>query len=228
MIIGRQVPTSHGKIIDLLAVDGDGVLHAIELKRDRTPREATAQALDYGSWAQTLAHEDVLDLFAQYRPRARPSSNGCAAASIWPATPVIRRGWGAHVGFSCAIRRQSSPCDRRRAAPAGRQKAQIDRVIGSAVSSASCRQAQNLRRSSSNCIMRRSRPRRLSTAARRSEEPEVQLEARGVNEGSRAEAVDDRGQHVVVLYGPEAGRKDVAADGGQVCDLADGVRPVER
>jgi hypothetical protein len=49
-------------------VDGDGVLHAIELRRDRTPREATAQALDYGSWAQTLAHEDVLDLFGQYRP----------------------------------------------------------------------------------------------------------------------------------------------------------------
>ncbi|MEV4347753.1 endonuclease NucS domain-containing protein [Actinoplanes sp. NPDC049596] len=68
MIIGRQVTTSHGKIVDLLAVDGDGVLHAIELKRDRTPREATAQALDYGSWARTLAHEDVLDLFAQYRP----------------------------------------------------------------------------------------------------------------------------------------------------------------
>ena len=68
MIIGRQVPTSHGKIVDLLAVDGDGVLHAIELKRDRTPREATAQALDYGSWAQTLAHEDILDLFLQYRP----------------------------------------------------------------------------------------------------------------------------------------------------------------
>lgn len=68
MIIGRQVPTAHGKIVDLLAVDGDGVLHAIELKRDKTPREATAQALDYGSWAQTLAHEDVLDLFLQYRP----------------------------------------------------------------------------------------------------------------------------------------------------------------
>ncbi|MFC7535556.1 hypothetical protein ACFQV6_43465 [Actinoplanes sp. GCM10030250] len=68
LIIGRQVPTKHGKILDLLAVDGDGVLHAIELKRDRTPREATAQALDYGSWVQTLTHEDVLDLFGQYRP----------------------------------------------------------------------------------------------------------------------------------------------------------------
>ncbi|WP_127550624.1 endonuclease NucS domain-containing protein [Actinoplanes sp. OR16] len=70
MIIGRQVPTAHGKILDLLAVDGSGVLHAIELKRDRTPREATAQALDYGSWVRTLTHDDVLDLFALYRPES--------------------------------------------------------------------------------------------------------------------------------------------------------------
>ena len=68
MVIGRQVPTAHGKVVDLLAVDGDGVLHVIELKRDRTPRDTTAQALDYGSWAQTLAHADILDLFNQYRP----------------------------------------------------------------------------------------------------------------------------------------------------------------
>ena len=67
LIIGRQVPTAHGKIVDLLAVDGDGVLHAIELKRDKTPRDATAQALDYGSWVQGLTHDDVLELFNQYR-----------------------------------------------------------------------------------------------------------------------------------------------------------------
>ncbi|MCY1138114.1 endonuclease NucS [Actinoplanes sp. Pm04-4] len=68
MIVGRQVPTAHGKVVDLLAVDSEGVVHAIELKRDRTPREATAQALDYGSWVQGLAHDDILDLFTQYRP----------------------------------------------------------------------------------------------------------------------------------------------------------------
>jgi hypothetical protein len=67
LIIGRQVPTAYGKILDLLAIDGDGVLHAIELKRDKTPREATAQALDYGSWVQDLTNEDVRELFGQYR-----------------------------------------------------------------------------------------------------------------------------------------------------------------
>jgi RecB family endonuclease NucS len=45
LIIGRQVRTSFGGIIDLLAVDAEGVLHVIELKKDKTPREVVAQAL---------------------------------------------------------------------------------------------------------------------------------------------------------------------------------------
>jgi hypothetical protein len=66
LIIGRQVATSFGKIIDLLAVDADGVLHVLELKKDKTPREVVAQILDYGSWVHSLAHGDVLNLFAEY------------------------------------------------------------------------------------------------------------------------------------------------------------------
>ena len=54
LIIGRQVPTAFGKFIDLLAVDAHGVLHVLELKRDKTPREVVAQALDYGSWVRRL------------------------------------------------------------------------------------------------------------------------------------------------------------------------------
>lgn len=66
LIIGRQVATSFGKVIDLLAVDADGVLHVLELKKDKTPREVVAQVLDYGSWVRSVAHEDVLKLFADY------------------------------------------------------------------------------------------------------------------------------------------------------------------
>jgi hypothetical protein len=39
MVVGRQVPTSFGKFIDLLAIDAQGDLTVVELKRDRTPRE---------------------------------------------------------------------------------------------------------------------------------------------------------------------------------------------
>ena len=68
LLVGRQVITAHGKRVDLLAVDGDGALHILELKKDKTPRDVIAQALDYGSWAQGLSHDDVLDIYAAYRP----------------------------------------------------------------------------------------------------------------------------------------------------------------
>ena len=47
-LIGRQVMTSSGPL-DLLAIDRSGDLVVIELKRDRLPREALAQAIDYAS-----------------------------------------------------------------------------------------------------------------------------------------------------------------------------------
>jgi len=47
-IIGRQVLTKSGPL-DLLAIDKDGNLIVIELKRDKLPREALAQAIDYAS-----------------------------------------------------------------------------------------------------------------------------------------------------------------------------------
>jgi hypothetical protein len=64
MVIGRQVPTSFGKFIDLLAIDAQGDLTIVELKRDRTPREVVAQVLDYASWVQDLTYEQVTEIYA--------------------------------------------------------------------------------------------------------------------------------------------------------------------
>jgi hypothetical protein len=61
LIIGRQVPTDHGKFIDLLAMDATGGLIIIELKKDRTPREIVAQVLDYASWVRTLTTPEVYE-----------------------------------------------------------------------------------------------------------------------------------------------------------------------
>lgn len=49
MIIGHQENTLDKGRIDLLAIAPDASLILIELKRDRTPREVVAQALDYAS-----------------------------------------------------------------------------------------------------------------------------------------------------------------------------------
>lgn len=66
VIIGRQVPTDHGKYIDLLALDRTGSIVIIELKKDRTPREIVAQVLDYASWVRTLTTPQIYDLAERY------------------------------------------------------------------------------------------------------------------------------------------------------------------
>ncbi|MHB8967101.1 MAG: endonuclease NucS domain-containing protein [Thermoleophilia bacterium] len=65
MLVGRQVMTAFGKFIDLLAMDVDGNLSVIELKKDRTPRDVVAQVLDYASWVQTLSYDDIADIYAE-------------------------------------------------------------------------------------------------------------------------------------------------------------------
>jgi hypothetical protein len=59
MVIGRQIPTAHGKFIDLLAIDSQGDLVVIEIKRNRTPCEVVAQILDYATWVQSLTYEQI-------------------------------------------------------------------------------------------------------------------------------------------------------------------------
>lgn len=66
LIIGRQVPTDHGKFIDLLALDQTGGLIIIELKKDRTPREIVAQVLDYASWVRTLTTPEIYERAEKY------------------------------------------------------------------------------------------------------------------------------------------------------------------
>jgi hypothetical protein len=66
MLIGRQEVTSHGGRVDLLAIAPDASLVLIELKRDRTPREIIAQALDYASWVEELTPDRVAQIFQRY------------------------------------------------------------------------------------------------------------------------------------------------------------------
>jgi hypothetical protein len=68
MLIGRQKYTGFGGRIDLLALAPDGGLILIELKRDRTPREVVAQALDYASWIEHLQTDDVASIYARFAP----------------------------------------------------------------------------------------------------------------------------------------------------------------
>ena len=58
LLIGRQVRVDGGAI-DLLAIDEEGNLVIVELKRDQTPRNVVAQTLDYASSVQEFNREEV-------------------------------------------------------------------------------------------------------------------------------------------------------------------------
>ena len=68
LIIGRQVPTDLGKSIDLLGVDREGNVVVVELKRDRTPRDVVAQALEYAAFAAKLDAAALEGILGEYRP----------------------------------------------------------------------------------------------------------------------------------------------------------------
>lgn len=72
LMIGRQVETDFGGIIDLLCIDSDGDLIIIELKRNKTPRYVTAQILDYATWVNELSNEKVNEIANKYLKQNAP------------------------------------------------------------------------------------------------------------------------------------------------------------
>ena len=62
-IIGRQISSKSGPI-DLLGIDSSGNMVVVELKRDKLPREALAQAIDYVSDVAMWSIEKVSEVFA--------------------------------------------------------------------------------------------------------------------------------------------------------------------
>ena len=66
LLVGRQVQTEFGKRIDLLGIDSEGDLYVIEIKKDRTPREVVAQALEYGYWVRDLSFDDIRALYEKH------------------------------------------------------------------------------------------------------------------------------------------------------------------
>ena len=66
MLLGRQIPTAFGKFIDMLAIDAEGNLSVIELKRNQTPRDVVGQLLDYASWVQDLSYDEISEIYGKH------------------------------------------------------------------------------------------------------------------------------------------------------------------
>lgn len=66
LYIGRQVSTDLGKGIDLLGVDEEGRAVVVELKKDRTPRDIVAQALEYTAYMRKLDYDALNSIAVRY------------------------------------------------------------------------------------------------------------------------------------------------------------------
>lgn len=62
LVIGREITIENGGRIDILAIDREGDISIIEVKRYRTPREVLAQVLDYASWVSALTTKEIHDI----------------------------------------------------------------------------------------------------------------------------------------------------------------------
>ena len=69
LYIGRQVATDLNKAIDLLAIDSQRRLVVIELKKNRTPRDMVAQALEYAAFVRLLSYDALNGMALPYFSR---------------------------------------------------------------------------------------------------------------------------------------------------------------
>ena len=74
LVIGRQVHTDFGKVMDLLCLDRVGDTVVVELKKGQTPRDTVAQALEYASWVKDLSHERITEIADEYLSKGGSSS----------------------------------------------------------------------------------------------------------------------------------------------------------
>ncbi|MBT3271932.1 MAG: hypothetical protein HN368_02160 [Spirochaetales bacterium] len=66
-----------------------GDLILLELKRDKTPREITAQALDYASWMKDLTNEEITEMADQYLKTDGPLNTAFSAKFNEPLPEIL-------------------------------------------------------------------------------------------------------------------------------------------
>ena len=66
LVVKNQVKTAAGKYIDILCMDHDGDMVVIEFKKDQTPREVTAQVIDYAASVSKMNAQDIAQLYLDF------------------------------------------------------------------------------------------------------------------------------------------------------------------
>lgn len=66
LVIGKELILPSGKRLDLLAIDNQGSLAVIELKREDSGSNVEWQAIKYASYCSSFSHDEIYEHFAEY------------------------------------------------------------------------------------------------------------------------------------------------------------------
>ena len=66
LILSKELVLPSGRRLDLLAVDKEGALVVIELKRDNSGPDVEWQAIKYASYCSSFSHDEIYKHFAEY------------------------------------------------------------------------------------------------------------------------------------------------------------------
>lgn len=66
LVIGQQIVTRNGKVLDLLCIDRGYKLIVLELKKNLTPREVTAQVIEYASYVSEMEKDSLARIYQSY------------------------------------------------------------------------------------------------------------------------------------------------------------------
>ena len=82
LYFSRQERPSHGGYYDIGALDSDGNVVVVELKRDRTPRKTITQALDYVSGIRNEDYSDLNETYQTFLSKSGTGSTGAEDAEL--------------------------------------------------------------------------------------------------------------------------------------------------
>lgn len=66
LVIGKELVLPSGKRLDLLAIDKQGSLAVIELKREDSGSNVEWQAIKYASYCSSFSQDEIYKYFAEY------------------------------------------------------------------------------------------------------------------------------------------------------------------
>lgn len=92
LVISQQFSTQHGGIIDVLALDHEGNIVILELKRAKTPRDIVAQLLDYSASLDGMSSQEIQDIANRFYEKTNSTLDDAFERKFHTELPDVLNG----------------------------------------------------------------------------------------------------------------------------------------